>query len=200
MTQDTAPRDTALEDIARQRIRTLRTARGWSLDELARRSLIGPSTISRIETGQRRGALDQVVRLAKALETTVDALLNEGADEDVIIRPTRDVVRGITMWPLTRPNDLSGRHVTKMRFPASRQRPDPQVHPGRDWIYVIEGTARLLLGEREYLVETGQAADFDCMTPHWIAGYKGPVELLAIFDHHGERAHLHGAEHPGGGR
>ncbi len=170
-------------------------ARGWSLDELARRAYISPSTISRIETGQRRLALDQLVSLAHALETTLEELLaDDDADHaDVVIRPTRDVVRGVTHWLLTRPDDASGRIVAKMRVPKLKRPPEPRVHPGRDWFYVLEGTVHLLVGERHHIVETGQAAEFDCMTPHWILGEGGPAEILTIFDHHGERAHLHTA-------
>jgi len=182
---------TRVEDIARRRLRSLRQERGWTLDELARRSNIGASTISRIETGHRRLAIDNLSDLAKALETTVDALLADDNDEDVVIRPARSrSFNGGIHWPLNRLHDPSGRSVAKMRIPASKQRPDPQVHPGRDWFYVLEGTARLLLGEREVLVEAGQAAEFNTMTPHWIAGYGGPVEVLMIFDRHGELAHL----------
>lgn len=178
------------EDHVRQRIRSLRTARGWSLDELAKRSFIGPSTISRIETGGRRIALDQLVALAKALGVSVDDLLDP-ADEDVVIRPVRDVVNGMTVWPLTRQPDASGRTVSKMRIPAAKQALVGQVHPGRDWFFVLSGTARLLLGDREVLVEAGHAAEFNTMTPHAIAGHGGVVELIVIFDREGERTHLH---------
>ncbi len=184
---------TRIEDVARHRLRSLRVARGWTLDELARRSHIGASTISRIETGHRRLAIDNLADLARALETTVDELIADDSDEDVVIRPTAAKgMNGAVLWPLTRLHDPSGRTVAKMRIPASKKRPDPQVHPGRDWMYVLEGTARLLLGDREHLVETGQAAEFDTMTPHWIAGHGGPVEVLVIFDRHGEHAHLGG--------
>lgn len=192
MTHDTDSSGPGLEDIARHRLRSLRLARGWTLDELAARSSLSASTISRIETGHRRLALDNLVHLARALGSTVDELLAAG-DDDVVIRPTRTALpHGGVYWPLVRAGDTSGRVVAKVRYPASRRRPEPQVHPGRDWCYVLSGTARLLLGEREYLLEAGQAAEFSTMTPHWIAGYGGPVELLMIFDHHGEHAHLHG--------
>lgn len=181
----------SIEDDTRRRLRTLRVARGWSLDEMAGRCNMSPSTLSRIETGNRRLALDQLVTLARVLETTVDELIGGADEEDVIIRPHRDVVHGATLWLLTRPNDPSGRSVAKMRFPKATGRPSPQVHPGRDWFYVLSGTARLLLGEREHLVEAGQAAEFDTMTPHWIGGYGGPVEVITIFDGHGTRTHLH---------
>ncbi len=180
-----------IEDIARRRLRGLRLARGWTLDELARRSNIGASTISRIETGHRRLALDTLADLARALEATVDELLGDDSDDDVVIRPVRNRHdNGAVHWPLTRHHDASGRTVAKMRIPASKKRPEPQIHPGRDWFYVLAGTARLLLGEREHLVEAGQAAEFNTLTPHWIAGYGGPVEILMIFDRHGEQAHL----------
>jgi transcriptional regulator with XRE-family HTH domain len=191
MTQDSAEHDgIPVETAARQRLRSLRLARGWSLDELSRRAHISPSTISRIETGHRRIALDQLVSLARALDTTVDALLAAGGADDVVIRPTRDVVGGSTVWLLTRPDDPSGRVVAKMRIPAATGRLDPHVHPGREWFYVLDGTARLLIGEHEHLVERGQAAEFDTMTPHSFVGYRGPVEILSIFDGHGDRAHL----------
>jgi transcriptional regulator with XRE-family HTH domain len=179
-----------VEEVARRRLRTLRLARGWTLDDLARRSDIGASTISRIETGHRRLAVDNLAALARALETTVDEIVADHSDEEVVIRPVRTGSGGAVQWPLTRLHDPSGRTVTKMRIPASTKRPEPQIHPGRDWLYVLEGTARLLLGEREHLVEVGQAAEFNTMTPHWIAGYGGPVEVLMIFDRHGQEAHL----------
>lgn len=183
--------DKLIEGTARRRLRSLRTARGWSIDELARRCHIGPSTISRIETGHRRITLDHLATLARALNTTVDEILaDEAAGDDVVIRPTRDTAHGATYWMLTRHDDPSGRIVAKMRVPASKRPPQPRVHPGRDWFYVLHGTVRLLLGEREHLVEAGQAAEFDTMTPHRILGYGEPAEILTIFDRHGERAHL----------
>ena len=191
MKQEAIAHETRVEDVARRRLRSLRQARGWTLDELARRSHIGASTISRIETGHRRLAIDNLADLARALETTVDELLGDDNDDDVVIRPIRNNCgNGTVHWPLTRLHDPSGRIVSKMRIPASKKRPEPQIHPGRDWFYVLEGTARLLLGEREHLVKAGQAAEFNTMTPHWIAGYGGAVEIVMIFDRHGEQAHL----------
>src|SRR3954463_16427405 len=117
MTQD----ESTLESAARRRIRGLRVARGWSLDDLGRRPHISSSTISRIETGHRRLALDQLVVLARALDTTVDELLAaEASGADVFIRPTRDTAQGAPYWMLPRPDDPSGRIVAKMRVPAAQ--------------------------------------------------------------------------------
>lgn len=183
--------DQDLEAGVRLRVRALRSERGWSLDELARRCHLGPSTLSRIETGHRRLALDHLVSLARAFGVSVDDLLGGDAPEHVVIRPRKDQVRGATTWLLTRPDDAANQVVAKMRFPARKGVLDLQVHPGRDWFLVLSGTARLVLGGQEHLVREGEAAEFSTLSPHAIVGFGGPVEVLTIFDHHGEAAHLH---------
>lgn len=180
-----------LEDTARRRLRALRQARGWTLDDLATRAHIGASTISRIETGRRRLAVDQLVTLARALGITVDDLLTDDDGDDVVIRPTPRGDGGGTTWLLSRPDDPSGRIVAKMRLPASNgTEPERRVHPGHDWFYVLDGTVRLVLGGREHVVAAGEAASFSTMTPHVVVALGGPAEVLTIFDHHGGRAHL----------
>ncbi|MFB9892358.1 helix-turn-helix domain-containing protein [Planobispora takensis] len=182
--------DAELDGLVRQRIRGLRTARGWSLDDLAARCYLSPSTLSRIETGHRRISLDQLVSIARALGTTLDQLVESEADEDVVIRPQRDEARGMTSWLLSRDPGMT---VAKIRI----TRPAPQhgstelnVHPGKDWFTVLSGTVVLLLGERTILVETGQAAEFSTMIPHAFGAHDGPAEVLAILDHDGQRTHL----------
>lgn len=182
-----------LDTVIRQRIRGLRLARGWSLDGLAARCYLSPSTLSRIETGHRRIALDQLVPIARALGTTLDQLVESAEDDDVVIRPQAGHTRGITTWLLSRERALHGVTVAKMRITPERPTGSEQlsVHPGRDWFTVLSGTARLQLGERTILVHAGDAAEFSTMVPHAIGAHDGPVEILTILDHDGERAHLH---------
>lgn len=186
--------DGELDGLVRKRIRGLRVARGWSLDELAARCYLSPSTLSRIETGHRRIALDQLAPIARALGTSLDQLVESEDDDDVVIRPVRDVVRGVTTWMLTRDSGPQGVSVAKMRItkPAPKHgTTELKVHPGKDWFTVLSGTIVLLLGDRTIVVEAGQAAAFSTMTPHAIGAHGGPAEVLFIFDHDGERTHLH---------
>ncbi|WP_026554706.1 helix-turn-helix transcriptional regulator [Arthrobacter sp. 35W] len=182
-----------LDALIRGRIRALRLARGWSLDSLAARCSISPSTMSRIETGHRRIALDQLVPIARALGTTLDQLVEAAEDQDVVIRPQAQHAPGQTTWLLSREETLHGATVAKMRitaeWPAGPEH--RRVHPGREWFAVLSGTARLQLGERTILVQAGDAAEFSTMVPHVIGAHNGPVEILTIFDHDGERAHMH---------
>lgn len=179
-----------LEQVVRTRLRSLRTAQGLSLDDLAERSHLSPSTISRIETGRRGIGLDVLLPLARALRTDVETLLEDDADDDVVIRPIASHDHGQTTWMLSKATgDVT---ALKVRLDPVDKPPNQRVHPGRDWFFVLEGRVRLLLGERVVLVEAGEAAEFATMTPHAFMADGGPAELITIFDRDGEQAHRSG--------
>jgi len=182
-----------LDGLVRSRIRALRAARGWSLDDLGARCQLSSSTLSRLETGHRRISLDQLSSIARALGTTLDQLVESVDDEDVVIRPQQDVERGMTTWLLSREGGPHGVTVAKMLITGAAPRrgtTELKVHPGRDWVTVLSGTLVLRLGERTILVEAGQAAEFSTLVPHAFGARGGPVEVLGIFDHDGQRTHL----------
>jgi transcriptional regulator with XRE-family HTH domain len=176
-----------LDSLVRKRIRALRVAQGWSLEELATRARLSPSSLSRIETGQRRLALDQLVTLARALDTSLDQLVETEAD-DVISHPTIDGAHGLMRWPIR-----ADPGMTVVRQRMTNPPPDSpsrlRAHPGREWLVVLSGTAILLLGHRRYRVETNQAAEFPTMLPHAIGTERGPCEILGIFDRDARRGH-----------
>ncbi len=184
-----------LDEVVRQRIRGLRISRGWTLDTLAARCFVSTSTLSRIETGHRRIALEQLVAIARALGTTVDQLVEPENDEDVVIRPEPEPIAGATVWLLSREQDRRGVTIAKMRISPDRDLGDPQVHPGYEWFTVLSGTIHLELGERTIVVREGQAAEFSTMTPHAVKAHGGPAEILTILDRDGNQAHLPGHRH-----
>ncbi|MFD0647814.1 helix-turn-helix domain-containing protein [Streptomyces malaysiensis] len=183
MTQDEGD----LDSLVRKRIRALRVAQGWSLEELASRAKLSPSTLSRIENGQRRLALDQMVTLARALDTSLDQLV-ETATDDVVSSPMIDAAHSQMRWPIKAEPGMS---VVRQRMtnppPDSPSR--MRAHPGREWFVVLSGTAVLLLGNRRFRIETNQAAEFPTMLPHALGAEGGPCEILGIFDRDARRGH-----------
>ncbi|GAB2680158.1 helix-turn-helix domain-containing protein [Nocardia goodfellowii] len=183
MTQE----DGDLDSLVRKRIRALRVAQGWSLDELATKAHMSQSSLSRIENGQRRLALDQLVTLARALDTTLDQLVETDAD-DVIISPVIDTAHGMMRWSMKAEPGMS---VIRQRMtqPPPDNPARMRAHPGREWLVVLSGTAILMLGHRRFRVETNQAAEFPTMLPHAIGAEGGPCEILGIFDRDARRGH-----------
>ncbi len=193
-----AQEDGELDSLVRKRIRALRVAQGWSLEDLATRARLSQSTLSRIENGQRRLALDQLVTLARALDTSLDQLVATATD-DVVTNPVTDSARGLKRWSVK-----ADPGMTVVRQRMTDPPPDTpsrmRAHPGREWLVVLSGTAVLLLGNRRFRVETDQAAEFPTMLPHAIGAEGGPCEILGIFDRDARRGHQRGEDTGEGAR
>jgi transcriptional regulator with XRE-family HTH domain len=171
------------------RLRAIRRQRETTLAALAEATGISVSTLSRLEGGQRRPTLELLLPLARAHGVQLDDLVGGPVTGDprVHLRPiTRD---GMTMVPLSR--RPGGVQAYKLVIPASRATPRPQVHEGYEWLYVLDGQLRLVLGDQNLVLQPGEAAEFGTQVPHWFgsAGH-GAVELLSLFGRQGERAHL----------
>jgi transcriptional regulator with XRE-family HTH domain len=171
------------------RLRALRRERDITLGGLAEATGISVSTLSRLESGQRRPTLELLLPLAKAHGIQLDDLVGAPptGDPRVHMRPVRG--HDMTMIPLTR--RPGGVQAYKVIIPVRRSAPSLKVHEGYEWIYVLSGDLRLLLGDQDFIVRPGEAAEFDTRTPHWFGSTgTSPVEALTLFGPQGERAHL----------
>ena len=176
----------------RRRLRELRTQRGLTLEDVATRARIDVSTLSRLESGKRRLALDHLPRLAEALGVSTDELLHSPEQPDPRVRGDAHTNDGITYWPLTRRGPAGGLHAFKIRVSVRRRRPaELPVHEGQEWMYVLSGQLRLVLGDDDFLIGPGEAVEFSTWTPHWFCAVGEPAEAIMIFGARGERVHLH---------
>jgi transcriptional regulator with XRE-family HTH domain len=172
------------------RLRALRRERGGTLAALSETTGISISTLSRLESGQRRATLELLLPLARAYRVPLDDLVGAPptGDPRVYARPITRFNQ--TIVPLSRGS--GGLQAFKHLIAAGPvQQPDPRTHEGYEWLYVISGRMRLILGEHDLMLPAGEAAEFDTRVPHWFGSAEGgPVEFLSIFGPQGERVHL----------
>ena len=173
------------------RLRSLRQQRGATLAELSQATGISVSTLSRLEAGQRRPTLELLLPLARAHQVPLDELVDAPQTGDPRIHP-RPVVRdGVTYISLTR--RPGGLQAYKQLFPPHWPGHEPiqQTHEGYEWLYVLSGRLRLLLGEHDLVLEVGEVAEFDTRIPHCFSN-PGPqtAEVLSLFGPQGERLHV----------
>jgi transcriptional regulator with XRE-family HTH domain len=173
------------------RLRALRRNSGTKLVELSAVTGIPVSTLSRLESGQRRPNLEQILALAAAYRVTTDELIGgpPTGDPRVNMRPiTRD---GKILIPLTR--RPGGIQAYKLILPGVERPVMPELnsHEGYEWLYVLNGRLRLVLASQDLVLLPGEAAEFDTQVPHWFgAADPGPTEMLALLGLQGERAHM----------
>ncbi|WP_063064377.1 helix-turn-helix domain-containing protein [Nocardia violaceofusca] len=177
------------------RLRALRRERGITLADLAASTGVSESTLSRLESGQRRATLELLLPLSRTYNVPLDDLVGapRTGDPRIHLKPLRRY--GMTFVPLSR--RPGGVQAFKMIIPArpEPQEPTPQTHEGFEWLYVLNGRLRLVLGDRDLTLPPGEAAEFDTSVPHWLGSADGGVvELLILFGPQGMRAHVR----PGG--
>jgi transcriptional regulator with XRE-family HTH domain len=173
------------------RLRALRQKRRITLAELADSTGISVSTLSRLESGQRRPTLELLLPLAKFHQVQLDELVDapETGDPRINLRPF--TAHGATFVPLTRrPGGVQAyKQIIPPNWPTNS--PEQKVHEGYEWMYVLSGQIRLLLGDQDLTLKAGEAAEFDTRLPHFV-GNPGPgtAELLNLFGRQGEKVHV----------
>lgn len=176
-------------DLVGPRLRGVRQSRGLTLTDAAARTGISKSTLSRLENGQRRPSLELLLPLAQTYRVPLDDLVGapDVGDPRIRLKPRR--VNGRVVVPLTRhPGEVQ---AWKIVIPATQTTPRPRSHEGYEWLYVLTGRMRLVLGEQDLVLGPGEAADFDTRLPHWFGSAgEGPAEVLSIFGRPGERMHV----------
>src|SRR4051794_33893883 len=167
------------------RLRLLRQRRGVTLTALAAETGISKSTLSRLESGQRKPSLDLLLPIAEAHRVPLNDLVGapEVGDPRIRLRPkTRN---GRVVVPLT--EQAGGMHAWKVVIPPEPGEPVLRVHRGYEWLCVLSGQMRLILGEHDITIGPGEAAEFDTQLPHWF----GPatdeaVEVLSLHSSRGK--------------
>lgn len=163
------------------RLREIRSWRGLTLEDVAAVTGISRSTLSRLENGRRRATLELLLALARAYRVSLDDLVGAPETGDRRLRPRPRPVKGRAVVPLT--EDPRGVQAWKIVVPAALTEPRPRTHQGREWLHVLSGRLRLVLGREELVLAAGETAEFDTATPHWFGSTgEGDVEVLSLYD------------------
>lgn len=174
------------------RLKSWREKRSMTLAELSDTTGISSSTLSRLEAGKRAPNLELVVPIARALRLELDDIVPRSTPDPRVSRKTRRV--GDHQYETLSP-ESSPVQTYKVTFPANPPGvtliPEPKVHDGQEWLYVLSGHLRLVIGEQDVTLGPGEAAEFDTRIPHWLTAIGvGPAEVLSIFSKEGKRIHL----------
>ncbi|MER6225750.1 helix-turn-helix domain-containing protein [Streptomyces sp. 900105755] len=171
------------------RLRRLRKEREVTLAALSETTGISVSTLSRLESGLRKPSLELLLPIAQAHQVPLDELVGAPPAGDPRVRAKPMERYGRTFLPLTR--QPGGLQAFKVVEPKRKPEPEPRTHEGYEWLYVLSGKLRLVLGEHDVVLGPGEAAEFDTRVPHWFGSTgEGPVEFLSLFGPQGERMHV----------
>jgi transcriptional regulator with XRE-family HTH domain len=191
-TMESSPANATVLAKLGSRLRQARTRRGVTLTALAAATGISKSTLSRLETGQRKPSLELLLPIAQAHQISLDTLVGAPEVGDPRVRFTPRVRNGRIVVPLT--GQTGGLHAWKVVIPPEAKEPELRTHDGHEWLYVLSGQMRLILADHDITMGPGEVAEFDTRLPHWFGPADDqPIEILSLHGAQDERIHVRAA-------
>lgn len=171
------------------RLRTLRTARGMTLDRLAGQCGLTRGYLSLVERGLKTPSIAALLRLTEALGSEVGALFNGrqgAAPEYVLYRHEMDPtgpVRGVIPLAPERHGKAMEPFIVRPTGTAVEQ----ATHAGEELIVVLRGEVLIRLGTEDMVLRAGDSLYFNASIQHSIRRLgAAPAELLVVVGRAGE--------------
>lgn len=171
--------------ILSRRLKALRDKYEWTLEELAERTQLSKPYLSRLEAGERQPSIAALLSIAQTYQVGVASLFQESEQAPQVVVHGKQI-------PMTPGNGLfhAGLSARAGEFnlrpirvvvPLQREGDDLYQHDGEEWLYVIRGRLRLILGRDQHELGEGDAAHFDARIPHrLVAEGDTDAELLLV--------------------
>ena len=172
------------------RLRALREKKSLTLVAVSERTGISASTLSRLESGQRKPTLELLLALAAVYGVTMDDLVETSAtDPRIVAKPF--TAHGRTYFPLSRRPGGVQAFRTVVHAGSGPEPVVPRTHDGYEWLYVLSGRLHVVVGDTDLVLEPGEVVELDTRVPHFFGRASGDaVEFLSLFGKQGERMHV----------
>ncbi|WP_188579933.1 helix-turn-helix domain-containing protein [Azorhizobium oxalatiphilum] len=178
-----------------EEIRHHRTARGWTLEELSKRSGVSIAAISKIEKGQSRPSFDTLLRIARCLQINfVQMMEGEGPSKPkgVTARLTSTRAADAELFQTAHydyrvhSTSLTQKVMVPLRMTIRNHEPPPRdewsIHDGEEFVFVLKGT--LAFHTEHYaplILKEGDSCYLDSTMRHaFVAVSPGDVEILSV--------------------
>ena len=179
------------EDIGR-RIKAIREARGISLAELSNLTGFDVDLLASIENCEVQPQLGTAIKLSKALDSAFGRLVSgvgeklyaitRKDDQKIIHRSTSNKGKKQAYTYRSLAREVKGRHMESLVVELEEASPDADrsIHDGEEFIYVLEGSVALDIGDEHFELTPGDSAYYLSTTPHLIAAKTGTARVLAV--------------------
>lgn len=174
---------------AGKRIKELREQKGISIEDLSKLTGFDTQKLKAIEDGTEQPQLGTIMKLSKSLDSAVGRLVSgvgtslysiTRKNERKEIQRSSKAKKSLYSYMSLAP-EVQGRHMEAL-IVQLEENPDKDlsVHDGEEFIYVLEGVAKLVIGDESYDLESGDSAYYLSTTQHQVCAKKGKATILAV--------------------
>ncbi|MGA8042178.1 MAG: XRE family transcriptional regulator [Terracidiphilus sp.] len=178
-----------------ERIKRLRLKKSMGLVELGKHTGLSASFLSQLETGRVVPTLRNLARIAMVFSKDLSYFFESEPQSMFRVHRKKDRVR-LPQTGVEQPTYffeslgymVPDRHMDPyfaQFVPLEKgQEPRAHLHPGYEFLYVLEGGLDLRHGEQHCTLEAGDAVYFDASTPHsYACAGKRPADALIVTMH-----------------
>ncbi|GEP80081.1 Cro/Cl family transcriptional regulator [Staphylococcus carnosus] len=157
-----------------QKLRNLRKIKNLTQEELAERTNLSKGYISQIESGQSSPSMESFLHILEVLGTSPELFFKEKPKEKVLYPKAEQAIYDeydegyILNWPINRSNDFEMEPLLITLRPNTAYK---SFKPSESdtFIYCLEGTLTLTLGEATYIAHEGDALYFKAEEKHQLS-------------------------------
>jgi transcriptional regulator with XRE-family HTH domain len=200
--QSNSPIDEASREVRQMglRIRELRRLRKLTTRQLAAAAGVSASLINQLETGKANPSVTSLRRIATSLGTPLaDFFLRADDGDESAVRPSNGVAGRVVV---VRKEERKRLHLPKSHLVYELLTPDlrwdleflvvqlepghapveSMSHPGHECALLMQGVMHVIVGDEEYVLESGDSITLDSSVPHRIEnrGTETVIQISAI--------------------
>jgi len=170
------------------RIRVIRMSQKRTLQEVADACGLSKSMISKIENNRTIPSVATLVKIAQTLGTNISNLLEQNAGSKAILTTQKQAEdklvsteKGYLIFPYA--SEFHEKKMQPFLFVARKGEVIPHLlsHEGEEFIFIVEGTLKMQVGETEYLMNKGDSLYFNSLQKHGIMPVTDEVTYLDVF-------------------
>jgi transcriptional regulator with XRE-family HTH domain len=176
-----------------ENVREIRERKGLSLRDISQRTGLAVELLSEIEEGKVAPPLGIIIKLAKALDKKMGYFIS-GTEELLYTIVRKNKGKLISRFNSKKTDTYGYEYMSLAPYKTNRYmepflvtleptdiEEERSTHDGQEFIYVLEGTMEVRLGDEIHLLEPGDAIYYDSTVPHLVKCHgKHTTKILAV--------------------
>lgn len=170
------------------KIKILRINQKRTLQEVANNCGLSKSMISKIENNKTVPSVATLVKIAQTLGTNISNLFEQEGWSKAIVTTREEAEKkfvstekGYSIFPYA--SEFHQKKMQPFLFEAIKGKVIPHLlsHEGEEFVFIVEGTLKMQVGETEYLLQAGDSLYFNSLQKHGVIPVSDRVLYIDIF-------------------
>ena len=183
-------------NIIGEKIKSLRTTKEISINELSESTGLSAEQIKRIEDNTDIPSLAPLIKIARALGVRLGTFLDDQPNEEGPVVCRKGEADDTISFSNNASDARHHMHYHSLSRAKSDRHMDPFIididesgnnefslsaHEGEEFIMVLKGKLEVEYGKKKYLLDEGDTIYYDSIVPHHVHAYEGKAaRILAV--------------------